>query len=619
MNHVDNNVYFSGERLKTFNSPGSQLVRNRESFSEHNDLLKEISDNVDGQVREALKNGDTLMEEIKREKNYPAEYLNNVKEKVHNLNKLLDNINSEKDKLESTMDYVKRKKSYTTRLKELQDKLKAVDEWLDEQWHEDEYEESDLDEVNETLLETTEQKKVFQKHEDQIQEVKQLAREIATHQGAVGDPNSKVKSDLYEFVDKWDSLKTSISRREEKLFQLKKLKLSEGPSLTENEMELEKYLEEPMQVKVKDEMESEIKTIKFLVNCSDVSEKLKEKAGKRLKFLEVELSQIKQFYEELEGLSLWMKEVHAFLHAEEAAFGDLTTLEAQLKESNALQDDIETLRPNVTVLNNTGHHLKGIADKKMALEIGRSIADIKKNWESTVNSSREQNKKLTSCLEQSMAFNEDISVMETFLDHLSEDIPTNKPVTQPNELAQRTYKLLQLKDRVERKKPSYENLISKVDERLRKSDAKVAAASLAENQLEIRVSALKTRWKDITTPIYDRYSQMKLTSAQYGEFKTLMAQESDWLERLEKRLKKSNTSAAADAEEISEKLDDIENFLHNHPEDRLVKLDELAKALSENHVIFASVETDTKLVKSRWSELSKRAKERITLLEGKTN
>ncbi len=44
-----------------------------------------------------------------------------------------------------------------------------------------------------------------------------------------------------------------------------------------------------------------------------------------------------QCREEMSGLSLWMKEVKVFLGAEEAAYGELETLEAQLRESNALQ------------------------------------------------------------------------------------------------------------------------------------------------------------------------------------------------------------------------------------------------------------------------------------------
>lgn len=49
------------------------------------------------------------------------------------------------------------------------------------------------------------------------------------------------------------------------------------------------------------------------------------------------LERLAQCAEEMSGLGLWMKEVKAFLGAEEAAYGELETLEAQLRESNALQ------------------------------------------------------------------------------------------------------------------------------------------------------------------------------------------------------------------------------------------------------------------------------------------
>ena len=55
---------------------------------------------------------------------------------------------------------------------------------------------------------------------------------------------------------------------------------------------------------------------------------------------------------------------------------------------------------------------------------------------------------------------------------------------------------------------------------------------------------------------------MKSASDDFGEFRSLVAQETVWLDRLEKKLEKSAQTTAADAEEISEELDDIENFLN---------------------------------------------------------
>ena len=95
---------------------------------------------------------------------------------------------------------------------------------------------------------------------------------------------------------------------------------------------------------------------------------------------------------------------------------------------------------------------------------------------------------------------------------------------------------------------------------------------------------------------------------EYGEFKTLMAQESDWLERLEKKLRKSSSNTAADAEEISEELNAIENFLDNHPEDRLQRIRALAESLTEKNIMISTWLDDAKRLEQRWDELKKRAR-----------
>ena len=93
-----------------------------------------------------------------------------------------------------------------------------------------------------------------------------------------------------------------------------------------------------------------------------------------------------------------------------------------------------------------------------------------------------------------------------------------------------------------------------------------------------------------------------------------MAQESDWLERLEKKLRKP-TNSAADAEEISEELNEIENFLDNHPEDRLERIKELAESLTEMKILISSWVEEAQKLDKRWEELRQRAKDRTTLLE----
>ena len=74
---------------------------------------------------------------------------------------------------------------------------------------------------------------------------------------------------------------------------------------------------------------------------------------------------------------------------------------------------------------------------------------------------------------------------------------------------------------------------------------------------------ISSEWKRVCEEsVVEKYVAMKSASDDFGEFRSLVAQETVWLDRLEKKLEKSAQTTAADAEEISEELDDIENFLN---------------------------------------------------------
>lgn len=86
------------------------------------------------------------------------------------------------------------------------------------------------------------------------------------------------------------------------------------------------------------------------------------------------------------------------------------------------------------------------------------------------------------------------------------------------------------------------------------NDKLLSSEGTSVKELGRRFTFLNARWTDVTDRIYERYRHLQNATHEYGEFRALVAQESDWLDKLEKRLKKS-TKCAADAEEISEELD----------------------------------------------------------------
>lgn len=110
-----------------------------------------------------------------------------------------------------------------------------------------------------------------------------------------------------------------------------------------------------------------------------------------------------------------------------------------------------------------------------------------------------------------------------------------------------------LKDKVDKRVEEFRNLNEMGNDKLLSSEGS------SVQELGRRFTYLNARWTDVTDRIYERYRHLQNASHEYGEFRALVAQESDWLDKLDKRLKKS-PKAAADAEEISEELDvSIEN------------------------------------------------------------
>ena len=296
-----------------------------------------------------------------------------------------------------------------------------------------------------------------------------------------------------------------------------------------------------------------------------------------------------------------------------------------------------TLEPNVENINQIGEGLLSSHPHQPGSDFPdqfRGELDaLNQNWSATVAAARLQNAKLRRARDKSREVLDLLTEINAFLDQLEQELPSEGAVvTQAPELSQRTYRLLQLRDKTDRKSSVLDRLSSTVAELLEtekkqeeeeegvaekgSSEAAGGGAGGRCAALSSRLQQLQVRWSSLTEPVSQQYVRMKEATSDYGEFKTLVAQESDWLDRLEKKLRRSS-KCAADAEEISEELDDLENCLHNHPEDRIPRLRVLADGLSEKDVLISPVQTEAERLAKRWKTLERQTRERIRSLEGK--
>uniref|UniRef100_A0A1W7RAQ1 Protein detached n=1 Tax=Hadrurus spadix TaxID=141984 RepID=A0A1W7RAQ1_9SCOR len=346
------------------------------------------------------------------------------------------------------------------------------------------------------------------------------------------------------------------------------------------------------------------KRLHELNSCwSDVSALIED----RLEKLETTLIQLKQFEEEVTGLSNWIEEVNAFLHAEEAALGDVDTLQAQLEQSNALQDDIKTLKPNLDSINSAGKELMQNSATTFERELKNQLTELNNKWEKVLKVADEKNRTLQEALEKSQGISETIKDFYQWLCNIENDLPDDRSIRTTTAL-QQTVKILQgLRDKVEAKSEEYQQLSQAVNNIIK-------SPGNSHEELFLEFSKLSAKWTHLTQKIKDSCQKYKHASAKYAEFHSLMMTETDWLDRLEKKLKRSPESAA-DAEEISENLDDLENYLRHHPPDRIPRIQTVGKMLIEQDIMATYIQQEVDRVNKKWEELNSRGYDRQKLLE----
>ncbi|XP_055596145.1 dystrophin, isoforms A/C/F/G/H isoform X3 [Uranotaenia lowii] len=206
---------------------------------------------------------------------------------------------------------------------------------------------------------------------------------------------------------------------------------------------------------------------------------------------------------------------------------------------------------------------------------------------------------------------------ELWLNDLEMNTPKNlnSEIGSLNELYQIKSKFQSLKETCEQQTLKFRELNESGNEILIQID------ELIQTKTEHKVSymakkftKLNARWNEVTSLVYTRTAILEHISSQMGEFKTLIVAETGYLDKLEKILRKSPESAA-DAEEISEELDDIENYIRNHPQVRFDKIGSIGKELCNLEFMVSSIESDMRQVNERWESLQDLAKQRTVKLE----
>lgn len=388
--------------------------------SEYEPVLTSLRRMQNGLVEDTLRLGTDLVAEIRSEPDFPPHYLSNISAKMDQLRAKLRLLETRSAKLRERSEYESAKDKFYAEFDDLGRKVQGLESWLasldydaaSEGEMKGERDEAaaaaaaeaaaaasssslpsaaapsapssvafsssspplrrrERERALEQLEQCTKRKALLTSFGHVIAEMKRLAGEVTLHPGAAEDPANTIKADVYQFCDRWEEVEREFARKEAALIE-RTSAAAASREAAEDEDERrsntkwkrcssDMMLSAPIYVRGAESMQDEILRLKERLKRGASSDRYdvskKEAVESRISCLEAELVKLNQFDEEIEGISRWMREVEVFLGAEDPAVGDRATLEAQLKESNALQDDIETLKPNLACINENGGQL----------------------------------------------------------------------------------------------------------------------------------------------------------------------------------------------------------------------------------------------------------------------
>ncbi|KAK0089618.1 hypothetical protein PV325_006328 [Microctonus aethiopoides] len=324
-----------------------------------------------------------------------------------------------------------------------------------------------------------------------------------------------------------------------------------------------------------------------------------------------DIESLEEFNRELSDLEEWLDTSSKYLSevSGKELSQDVDTIQSNLQEIQTLLKQIPEVQPRIENVQTKANQLLENSEPEFSIVLNNRLESISQKWHPIIDNASAEQEKLEAALKKNDEIVNGVDDFTEWLSRLEQEIPSDNTVTSAIELFQIRGVYQSLKDKIDARVEEFRTLNELGNDKLLNSEGSSA------HELGRRFTFLNARWTDVTDRIYERYRQLQNASHEYGEFRALVVQENDRLDKLEKSLRKSIESAA-DAEEISEKLDDLENHIRNHPDSRFEKIQEIGKQLVESNIMTRLIREDVEDLENRWNNLHKQADERAQLLEG---
>uniref|UniRef100_A0A6I8QSI2 Dystrophin n=1 Tax=Xenopus tropicalis TaxID=8364 RepID=A0A6I8QSI2_XENTR len=324
--------------------------------------------------------------------------------------------------------------------------------------------------------------------------------------------------------------------------------------------------------------------------------------------LEELLSTLKQFQNDMKTLKKWMAEVNVFLNEEWPALGDSEALEKQLEQCSALVNDIQTIQPSVTSVNDVGQKLISKAEPVYSSKLKQDLKNLNDQWDHICRQANAKKAALKGGLDKTISLRKDLSEMQEWVtqaehEYSERDFEYKTPEELQKaleELKRATEEAAQKEDKVKLLKDSVNNFIA-------------TAPPAAHEPLKKELEVLVTNYERLCSRLNGKCQTLKEVWACWCELLSYLEAENKWLDEVEAKLK-TTENVKGGAEEISEALKSIEKIM-KHPEDNRNQIRELAQTLTDGGVMDELINEKLEKFNTHWEEVQQEAVRRQKVLE----
>ncbi|KAG5306092.1 DMD protein, partial [Acromyrmex insinuator] len=603
----------------------------------YEDTLVDV-DSHKNEYDKVLEIGKQLIDELKNANESTEE----EESKIKDIQNCWVATNNRLQEIKRRIDYLEEIKKFRTELANLNLMLESYTKWFE------------ANKENNQIEPFRVKMKSMKSHDERIRKLIEKAKELSENQVAITETNS-MDTDVKAFLVNWENLYTMLSERLTEITNaidrtppkryteaitnlMSFINNVEGFLLSEHIIiSGEKIMEEQIKrfKNIQNSLREQEETFKYVnstgqdliakINDDSLVQRLKDELQdlntkwsdipiileEKQQTLTKDITILQTFNTELFTLESWLEK--SSLYLENLSKDDITdnieTTEHKLQQIHSFSQEIDKTKPQIEALRLSANDILEKSEANFTSLLNNKLEAVTYKWNTIVNETKSLNDKYESALKKNDNIINGIEDFTKWLSSLEKEIPVESRITSSVELFQVRGRYQALKDNIDKRVEEFRNLNEMGNDKLLSSEGS------SVQELGRRFTFLNARWTDVTDRIYERYRHLQNASHEYGEFRALVAQESDWLDKLDKRLKKS-PKAAADAEEISEELDDLENYIRNHPESRLEKIQEIGKQLIDSNIMTHSIETDVEGLTNRWENLNKQAGQRAKLLEG---